>query len=97
MKRLPKVDTEMALHVLACVMRSLRQLVARVAGISLLDLREDACRSREPVAADTSHTTPAPSLEFDGAGKEVRQQDFWHMPDRAPDPTMVTDLLSPAA
>ena len=29
---------------------------------------------------------PGRLLEFDGAGKEVRQQDFWRIPDRAPDP-----------
>jgi len=32
---------------------------------------------------------PGRLLEFDGAGKEVRQQDFWRIPDRAPDP--ITD------
>src|ERR1700746_2725172 len=29
---------------------------------------------------------PGRLLEFDGEGKEVRQQDFWHIPDRAPHP-----------
>jgi asparagine synthase (glutamine-hydrolysing) len=29
---------------------------------------------------------PGHLLEFDGAGTEVRQQDFWRIPDRAPDP-----------
>ena len=29
---------------------------------------------------------PGRLLEFDGAGKEVRWQDFWRIPDRAPDP-----------
>ena len=29
---------------------------------------------------------PGSLLEFDGAGKEVRQQHFWCIPDRAPDP-----------
>jgi asparagine synthase (glutamine-hydrolysing) len=29
---------------------------------------------------------PGHLLEFDGAGKELRQQDFWHIPVRAPDP-----------
>jgi asparagine synthase (glutamine-hydrolysing) len=29
---------------------------------------------------------PGQLLEFDGAGREVRQQDFWRVPDRAPDP-----------
>jgi asparagine synthase (glutamine-hydrolysing) len=33
-------------------------------------------------------------LEFDGAGKEVRQEDFWPIPDRAPDPTMDEDGLA---
>jgi asparagine synthase (glutamine-hydrolysing) len=28
---------------------------------------------------------PGRLLEFDGAGRESRQQDFWHIPDRAPD------------
>jgi asparagine synthase (glutamine-hydrolysing) len=31
---------------------------------------------------------PGRLLEFDGEGKEVRQQDFWRIPDRAPDPIM---------
>jgi len=31
---------------------------------------------------------PGRLLEFDGAGKELRQQDFWQIPDRAPDPIM---------
>src|SRR5271166_3715965 len=31
---------------------------------------------------------PGRLLEFDGAGKEVRQQDFWRIPDRAPDQIM---------
>ena len=30
---------------------------------------------------------PGRLLEFDGEGKEIRQQDFWRIPDRAPDPT----------
>ena len=38
---------------------------------------------------------PGRLLEFDGAGKEVRQQDFWRIPDRAPDP--ITDEHSLAA
>jgi asparagine synthase (glutamine-hydrolysing) len=29
---------------------------------------------------------PGRLLEFDGAGKEVHQEDFWRIPDRAPDP-----------
>ena len=31
---------------------------------------------------------PGQLLEFDGVGKEVSNQDFWRIPDRAPDPTM---------
>jgi asparagine synthase (glutamine-hydrolysing) len=31
---------------------------------------------------------PGRLLEFDGAGKEFRQQDFWCIPDSAPDPIM---------
>jgi len=31
---------------------------------------------------------PGRLLELDGAGKEVRHEDFWRIPDRAPDPTM---------
>jgi asparagine synthase (glutamine-hydrolysing) len=31
---------------------------------------------------------PGRLLEFDGAGKELRQHDFWRIPDRAPDPVM---------
>ena len=38
---------------------------------------------------------PGRLLEFDGAGKEVRQEDFWRIPDRAPDP--ITDEHSLAA
>jgi asparagine synthase (glutamine-hydrolysing) len=37
---------------------------------------------------------PGRLLEFDGAGKEVRQEDFWRIPDRAPDPTMDEDSLA---
>jgi asparagine synthase (glutamine-hydrolysing) len=37
---------------------------------------------------------PGQLLEFDGAGKEVRQEDFWRIPDRAPDPTMDEDGLA---
>jgi asparagine synthase (glutamine-hydrolysing) len=29
---------------------------------------------------------PGSLIEFDGAGRELRQQDFWSIPDRAPDP-----------
>src|SRR5271163_4698793 len=38
---------------------------------------------------------PGRLLEFDGAGNEVRQQDFWRIPDHAPDP--ITDEHSLAA
>jgi asparagine synthase (glutamine-hydrolysing) len=38
---------------------------------------------------------PGRLLEFDGEGKEVRQEDFWCIPDRAPDP--ITDEHSLAA
>ena len=31
---------------------------------------------------------PGRLLEFDGAGKEIHQEDFWRIPDHAPDPTM---------
>jgi asparagine synthase (glutamine-hydrolysing) len=31
---------------------------------------------------------PGRLLELDGAGKDVRQEDFWRIPYRAPDPTM---------
>ena len=37
---------------------------------------------------------PGRMLEFDGAGGEVRHQDFWHIPVRAPDPTMEEDRLA---
>ena len=37
---------------------------------------------------------PGRLLEFDGAGEELRQQDFWRIPDRAPDPTMDEDGLA---
>ena len=37
---------------------------------------------------------PGRLLEFDGAGKEIRQQDFWRIPDRAPDPIMDEDDLA---
>jgi asparagine synthase (glutamine-hydrolysing) len=37
---------------------------------------------------------PGRLLEFDGAGKEFRQQDFWRIPDRAPDPIMDEDGLA---
>jgi asparagine synthase (glutamine-hydrolysing) len=33
-------------------------------------------------------------LEFDGTGKEVRREDFWQVPDRAPDPIMDEDGLA---
>jgi asparagine synthase (glutamine-hydrolysing) len=37
---------------------------------------------------------PGRLLELDGAGKEVRQEDFWRIPDRGPDPTMDEDGLA---
>jgi asparagine synthase (glutamine-hydrolysing) len=37
---------------------------------------------------------PGRLLEFNGAGKELRQHDFWRIPDRAPDPIMDEDELA---
>src|SRR5229473_189286 len=37
---------------------------------------------------------PGRLIEFDGAGKEIREEDFWSVPDRAPDPTMDEDHLA---
>src|SRR5215813_13116804 len=37
---------------------------------------------------------PGRLLELDGSGKEVRQEDFWRIPDRAPDPAMDEDGLA---
>ena len=37
---------------------------------------------------------PGRWLEFDGAGREVRQQDFWRIPDCAPDPITDEDSLA---
>src|SRR6516162_2809489 len=37
---------------------------------------------------------PGRLLELDGGGKEVRQQDFWRIPDSAPDPTIDEDGLA---
>jgi asparagine synthase (glutamine-hydrolysing) len=37
---------------------------------------------------------PGRLLEFDGAGRQLRQQDFWRIPDRAPDPIMDEDGLA---
>src|SRR5229473_1924335 len=37
---------------------------------------------------------PGRLIELDGAGKEVRQEDFWRIPDSAPDPTMDEDHLA---
>jgi asparagine synthase (glutamine-hydrolysing) len=37
---------------------------------------------------------PGRMLEFDGAGKELRQQDFWRIPDCAPDPSMDEEELA---
>ena len=38
--------------------------------------------------------SPGRLLEFDGAGKELRQQDFWQIPPCAPDPIMDEDRLA---
>jgi asparagine synthase (glutamine-hydrolysing) len=37
---------------------------------------------------------PGRFLELDGAGKEVRQEEFWRIPDHPPDPTMSEDNLA---
>jgi asparagine synthase (glutamine-hydrolysing) len=37
---------------------------------------------------------PGSLLEFDGAGKQVGQEDFWHISDHAPDPIMDADDLA---
>jgi asparagine synthase (glutamine-hydrolysing) len=37
---------------------------------------------------------PGRLLEFDGSGKEVRQEDFWRISEHAPDPTMDEDSLA---
>ena len=37
---------------------------------------------------------PGRLIELDGAGNEVRQEDFWQIPGRAPDPTMDEDSLA---
>jgi asparagine synthase (glutamine-hydrolysing) len=37
---------------------------------------------------------PGRLLEFDGAGMEFRQQDFWHIPDCGPDPIIDEDGLA---
>jgi asparagine synthase (glutamine-hydrolysing) len=37
---------------------------------------------------------PGRLIELDGAGKELRQEDFWPIPDRAPDRTMDEDGLA---
>jgi asparagine synthase (glutamine-hydrolysing) len=37
---------------------------------------------------------PGRLIELDGAGKEVRQEDFWRIPNCAPDPTMDEDSLA---
>jgi asparagine synthase (glutamine-hydrolysing) len=37
---------------------------------------------------------PGRLIELDGAGKELRQEDFWHIPDRGSDPTMDEDGLA---
>jgi asparagine synthase (glutamine-hydrolysing) len=37
---------------------------------------------------------PGRLLELDGSGKQVRQEDFWRIPERAPNPTMDEDGLA---
>jgi asparagine synthase (glutamine-hydrolysing) len=37
---------------------------------------------------------PGRLVEFDGAGTELRRQDFWQIPDRAPDPLIDEDGLT---
>ena len=37
---------------------------------------------------------PGGLLEFDGQGREVRRQEFWRIPDRAPDPITDEDSLA---
>jgi asparagine synthase (glutamine-hydrolysing) len=37
---------------------------------------------------------PGHLVEFDGAGEELRQRDFWNIPDRTPDPIMGEDGLA---
>jgi asparagine synthase (glutamine-hydrolysing) len=37
---------------------------------------------------------PGRLIQFDGAGKTIREEDFWSVPDRAPDPTMDQDELA---
>jgi asparagine synthase (glutamine-hydrolysing) len=37
---------------------------------------------------------PGRLIELDGAGKELRQEDFWRIPERAPAPTMDEDGLA---
>jgi asparagine synthase (glutamine-hydrolysing) len=37
---------------------------------------------------------PGCLVEFDNAGKELRQEDFWHIPVRAPDPVMEEEHLA---
>jgi asparagine synthase (glutamine-hydrolysing) len=37
---------------------------------------------------------PGSLIELDGAGNEIRHEDFWRIPDRAPDPTMDEDDIA---
>jgi asparagine synthase (glutamine-hydrolysing) len=37
---------------------------------------------------------PGRLIEFDGSGKEIRDEEFWSIPDHAPDPTMDEDHLA---
>jgi len=38
--------------------------------------------------------SPGRLIEFDGAGKEIRYEDFWSIPDHAPDPSVDEDHLA---
>jgi len=38
--------------------------------------------------------SPGKLVEFDGAGQQIRDEDFWSIPDHAPDPTMDEDHLA---
>src|SRR6516165_7799151 len=37
---------------------------------------------------------PGHLLELNGGGREVRQEEYWHIPDHAPDPTLSEDDLA---
>ena len=40
------------------------------------------------------HLLPGRLMEFDGGGREIRDEDFWSVADRAPDPTMDEEQLA---